>query len=222
VLHAWPEYYDETQHLWKPIDPTWGNTTGGVDYFDQFDVSHFVFTYNGTSSTDPFGAGAYTPEDKQKNVEVTFAPLPSATKLDYTAKWTRPTIQQAFTTFLQNPQTLTLINRTGTAFYQSPLTIDITSGLTQLVAPRYSSTVTLLPFQSTIVPVQFRTQSPILSQTINLTVSLGEVPSAHALTIGLIREPIVPIGLVICLVIGAGCAWGVLVSRRRRQRPVRR
>ncbi len=33
VLHAWPEYYDRVLKTWIMVDPTWGNTTGGMDYF---------------------------------------------------------------------------------------------------------------------------------------------------------------------------------------------
>jgi hypothetical protein len=41
VLHAWPEYYDHS-FGWLMIDPTWENTTGGIDYFTKNDLNHFV------------------------------------------------------------------------------------------------------------------------------------------------------------------------------------
>jgi hypothetical protein len=59
VLHAWVEYYDESKSAWVQIDPTWGQTTGGIDYFSKLDLNHFVFVVHGTSSTDPSPAGAY-------------------------------------------------------------------------------------------------------------------------------------------------------------------
>ena len=37
----------------KPVDPTWGDTTGGVDYYNFFDLNHIVFAYNGKSSEQP-------------------------------------------------------------------------------------------------------------------------------------------------------------------------
>ena len=43
ILHAWPEYYDDTRQMWIMVDPTWGNSTGGVDYFDVLDFDHFAF-----------------------------------------------------------------------------------------------------------------------------------------------------------------------------------
>lgn len=72
VLHAWPEYFDYEQNRWVPIDPTWGNTTGGIDYFNLFDLNHIVFAINGNSSTLPNPAGSYkTIENSDtKDVEV--------------------------------------------------------------------------------------------------------------------------------------------------------
>lgn len=57
-LHSWPEYWDETRG-WVMVDPTWGNTTGGVDYFDKLDLNHFVFAIRGSSSSQPVPAGSY-------------------------------------------------------------------------------------------------------------------------------------------------------------------
>lgn len=55
ILHAWPQFYDP-QTGWQMIDPTWGNTTGGVDYFSKFDLNHFVLGIRGTSSENPIPA----------------------------------------------------------------------------------------------------------------------------------------------------------------------
>lgn len=55
VLHAWPEYFDPKLG-WVMIDPTWQNTTGGVDYFSKFDLDHFVLGIRGSSSTEPLTA----------------------------------------------------------------------------------------------------------------------------------------------------------------------
>ncbi len=52
LLHAWPEYYDEKLG-WVMIDPTWENSTGGVDYFSRFDLNHFVLATRGLSSEEP-------------------------------------------------------------------------------------------------------------------------------------------------------------------------
>ena len=73
ILHAWPEFYDEEKG-WIMTDPTWENTTGGVDYFNKFDLNHFVFVVKGLSSELPAPAGSfkYTGEESQ-DVKVNFA-----------------------------------------------------------------------------------------------------------------------------------------------------
>lgn len=73
VLHAWPEYYDAEKNLWIPIDPTWGNTTGGIDFFNQNDLNHFAFVFQGKDSQYPIPAGAYKTNHQQtKDVIVDF------------------------------------------------------------------------------------------------------------------------------------------------------
>lgn len=74
VLHAWPEYYDSEQKRWIPIDPTWADTTGGVNYFDKLDFNHITFAQLGESSELPYPAGFYKREGQQsKDVQVQFA-----------------------------------------------------------------------------------------------------------------------------------------------------
>lgn len=70
VLHAWPEYWNEVSKSWVPIDPTWANTTGGLDYFNSLDFNHFVFVRRGVSSTYPPAAGSYRQETTGKDVDI--------------------------------------------------------------------------------------------------------------------------------------------------------
>jgi len=77
VLHAWPEYYDVDKGVWIPVDPTWGSTTGGVDYFTKLDLRHFTFVIHGVSDTKPYPAGSYKlGTNPQKDVFVSFGSLP--------------------------------------------------------------------------------------------------------------------------------------------------
>lgn len=59
VLHAWPEYWDEENSVWIPVDPTWGDTTGGSDYFSKLDMNHFVFVMHGEDPNQPIPPGSY-------------------------------------------------------------------------------------------------------------------------------------------------------------------
>ncbi len=59
ALHAWPEYWDKTKKLWVEVDPTWGNTTGGIDYFSRFDLNHFALVIHGSDDRQPAPPGSY-------------------------------------------------------------------------------------------------------------------------------------------------------------------
>jgi len=73
ILHAWPEYYDEVKKAWVMVDPTWGNTTFGLDFFNTFDVDHVAFVIKGEDSKYPIPAGGYKKDEKSKDVDVKFA-----------------------------------------------------------------------------------------------------------------------------------------------------
>ncbi|MBI5621109.1 transglutaminase domain-containing protein [Candidatus Gottesmanbacteria bacterium] len=86
VLHAWPEYYDRDKQVWIQVDPTWGNTTGGVDYFETLDFNHIAFAIHGISSSLPLPAGFYREGGKEgRDVTVEFLesdiPISTATLL---------------------------------------------------------------------------------------------------------------------------------------------
>ncbi len=73
ILHSWPEYWDETAGVWVQVDPTWQNTTGGIDYFNKLDLGHFTFVIHGEEDDYPYPAGAYkTSENSGKDVKVDF------------------------------------------------------------------------------------------------------------------------------------------------------
>ncbi len=59
VLHAWPEYFDEAKQQWIQVDPTWGSTTRGLDYFNKLDFNHLVFAIHGENPETPYPAGSF-------------------------------------------------------------------------------------------------------------------------------------------------------------------
>lgn len=48
ILGSWPEYFDEKKG-WVMVDPTWEQTSGGVNFFDKLDLNHFVFAIRNAS-----------------------------------------------------------------------------------------------------------------------------------------------------------------------------
>lgn len=73
ILHAWPEYYDTASQTWVSVDPTWGNTTGGVDYFSKLDFSHITFVRHGQEDSYPLPAGAYKSNQTEKYLSIELA-----------------------------------------------------------------------------------------------------------------------------------------------------
>lgn len=71
VLHAWPEYYNKTTKTWTQIDPTWANTTRGIDYFNKLDFNHIVLAIHGTKPDYPIPAGGYKyKQEKTKDITI--------------------------------------------------------------------------------------------------------------------------------------------------------
>ena len=73
ILHAWPEYYSAEKKTWIAVDPTWGNTTGGINYLDKLDYSHITFVRHGEEDSYPLPAGAYKSTFSDKFVSVAVA-----------------------------------------------------------------------------------------------------------------------------------------------------
>lgn len=74
VLHSWPQYWDENLG-WVQVDPTWGSTSGGIDYFNKMDFNHITFVQKGLNSETPYPPGTFRRrEDIDKNlVQINFA-----------------------------------------------------------------------------------------------------------------------------------------------------
>lgn len=84
ALHSWVEVYIPKVG-WIAVDPTWGSTTGGLDYFTKLDTNHIVFAIKGTSSETPYPAGTYKLSPEQAgDIQVEF--YKGTTKADTSPK----------------------------------------------------------------------------------------------------------------------------------------
>jgi hypothetical protein len=73
ILHAWPQYYNQTTKSWISVDPTWEKTTNGIDYFTDLDLNHLTFVIHGLSSVYPPPPGSYKPPQSTKSIDTSFA-----------------------------------------------------------------------------------------------------------------------------------------------------
>ena len=140
ILHAWPEYYDESQSLWRPVDPTWGKTTGGVDFFTKLDLNHFVFTFHGFDSTYPYPAGSYKIDEQSgKDIHVEFGSTPKKRlELELVSQLPKNVfsgLSLASSLILRNKSNYTLLNETGRVFASSGLAISESSFESQVLPP---------------------------------------------------------------------------------------
>jgi hypothetical protein len=122
ILHSWVEYYDFQKEVWVPIDPTWGSTTGGTDFFSKLDLRHFTFVIHGKDSSYPYPAGSYKlGNNPQKDVLVQFATLPESR-----VAVPRISFEKSKTYSFQAPKVKVLINNPGpVALYSQKVDINL-------------------------------------------------------------------------------------------------
>ncbi len=145
VLHAWPEYWDSQKNAWIAVDPTWGNTTQGIDYFTKLDLRHVTFAIHGTHSERPYPAGSYKlSANPQKDVFVSLATMPEPTNPTLALS-----IEPQSTFALTNAHFLVHIrNDSQVALYNEPITVYFDS------KKAHEFTVEFLPpFATTDIPI---------------------------------------------------------------------
>lgn len=156
VLHAWPEFYDRQKNRWIQVDPTWGSTTGGVDYFNKLDTNHIVFAVNGVSSEEPLPAGAYKTASNQvddvkvefSNDEIKFGATP---KLSFSK-------QKVVSGFPATGSVL-IENMTGRAVFNSKIQIFSKEPSLGLIDPKERDLGIILPFEKRTFNLKLRSDS---------------------------------------------------------------
>ncbi|MBI2196618.1 transglutaminase domain-containing protein [Candidatus Daviesbacteria bacterium] len=168
ILHAWPEYWDERRG-WVMVDPTWENTTGGVDYFNKLDLNHFVFVIKGSSSEQPIPAGSYKGADQDTNdVKI------SLSEIDFLGKPQIDVVIESPDPILAGfPDSLTVkVTNTGNAFYPS-VPLAITANKTLVLAAGEQKLGPIPPYGSAEFNYNVRTKSLLDSYDDQVTVLIG-------------------------------------------------
>ena len=166
VLHSWPEYFDVRENRWIPVDPTWGNTTGGVDYFHHLDFNHIVFAIHGINSERPYPAGYYKFQNTDsKDVNITFSESIPEAVMDFSLDF-----QASKLNLFSADQTVTatIKNLSNHALYNVPVGISVFPG--DLLSSTAKTLPVMLPFSSQNIHIKLK---PAGSQS-KITLRLNE------------------------------------------------
>ena len=152
------------------VDPTWGNTTMGIDYFNVLDFDHFAFVIKGSESEYPIPAGGYksknTKEQKYVKVETLNEFEPDQPKLNIT------------TDFPKNlygglPLTGHLVITNDSKVITPAQTFSVNvDGLNPATQDVYVDRIP--PYGKKVIPIKFSPVAPLTNTTYVAKISIGE------------------------------------------------
>lgn len=180
VLHTWPEYYDQEKRAWLRVDPTWEDTTGGVDYFNNFDLNHIAFAINGLSSTLPYPAGSYIGNENEKNKKV-YLDFSKEEFAQINPDFEINLFNQKFYGFtIPGSYNIEIYNKTGRVWYLSD--IQINSNNAEIVIDQNDEIQRILPFSKIVLPITVYNKNGDIGQKTKITVEviLKEGQSANS------------------------------------------
>lgn len=153
ILHAWAQIYLPVDG-WIMVDPTWGSTTGGIDFFGRIDLNRIAFAIRGVDSQAPYAAGSYkTNSEQDGDVNVTFSQQSKEGGAELEMSMDRLNITSGIGGSLPlkitNTGDVALYNVATTATSQKPLTTGDTA---DLMLPR------LLPGQTATIWIPAETE----------------------------------------------------------------
>lgn len=170
ILHTWPEYYDSTQQAWIAVDPTWEDTTGGIDYFNNFDLNHIALAINGSSSTLPYPAGSYSGQTDEKNKKIylefskaELAQILPNLEINLLAK-------KVYGIDVPGSYEVEIINQTGRVWYLADIKLSSQQG--QVVVNQKEKIDKILPFSKIVLPISVYNTNQQLAQKTELQVDL--------------------------------------------------
>lgn len=168
VLHAWPEYYDENLGAWVMVDPTWGNTTGGVDYFHILDFDHLAFVIKGENSNYPVPAGGYKSlQENSKDVNVGFGDSFENINSTFTIS---ENFSKSYLSFFPI-KGYVIIKNIGKGIIDSQKVVITTQNLSPSLQTIYSPKIP--PFGFVKVPVSFNKTPFLTNNTDTVTIAVA-------------------------------------------------
>ncbi len=170
ILHAWPEYYDREKKSWVMIDPTWADTTGGVDYFHILDFDHLAFVKKGESSTYPIPAGGYKLPNEEDKKDIIIA----ASEVQVNDKNKIELEHSGGNSYISGlpiSASMTIINKGPDVLMNEKIIIQSNN-----LSPKLQSAETgeLLPYQKKEITYNFKNTSFLTNQKYDITMQIGE------------------------------------------------
>lgn len=214
ILHAWGEYWDDDKG-WIMVDPTWENTTGGVDYFNKLDLNHFTFAIKGSSSIQPVPAGSYKYDDQDsEDVKILLSENDFLGKpqLDIEAE-----VADSITSGLGGKVKLKITNLGNSMFASSP--ISVTTNKLGLIGEVPKTSGPIPAFGSATFEFNLRTKSIFDSYNDQITISVGTQKFIKDITVEpfVLLQPIPFIisGLILASILTYLVVLVTLLYRRR-------
>jgi transglutaminase-like putative cysteine protease len=216
ILHTWPQYWDETTAQWISVDPTWENTTGGMNYFPTTDFNRIIFAIQGTSSTSPLPAGMYkfANQDSQ-DIEVNFIEsIPSYNDSFESNLRIHPRSLLGFS----DTYGVSIKNTSLHAVYGIPLSITVQN---KAGTSTTESKLSLIPREEREIPVQLPRTGFFINGPSLVTVTVGGVQFTHEISFKNTIQQAIPLLTILGLVAGsiglcAVITWRLLVPRWKR------
>ncbi len=190
-LHIWPEYYDNEKG-WVMIDPTWEQTSGGVDYFSKFDLNHIVFAVRGVSSVNPEVPDQAVTDFSDEN----FNPAPSLqVQLSSPARF-----------FAGFPASISIFVYNYGSSVQPSSFLSLTSSKIQIPGVKTFSTPEIAPFGHLQYTFALRTSSLFSSFDDTLQLSVGDKSASQKISVSPFFTfqffpliTVITIALIICI-----------------------
>lgn len=212
ILHAWPQYYDKALETWVMVDPTWGNTTGGVDYFNTLDFDHFALVIRGKNSQYPIPAGGYkfAGKESEKNVLITVSKKDPQAIFDSKAELS---FEKAYMAFFPIEGHVVIHNNGNTLLPSQSLHVsseDLTPHGQDLLYPD------IPPYGYAVLPVAFDKTPFLTNKKVTLTIQLGNRALSHDLIISpfVINKNTITGGALVSGTLG--CIIYIIARRTRR------
>lgn len=227
ILHAWPEYYDKELQTWIMIDPTWGNTTEGVDYFNVLDFDHIVFAIKGKDSEYPIPAGGYKlkENENEKDVKVFF----TNNEINETQNIQLKTDIANYSSSIIPLSGSIRISNIGSIVIEKEI-LTITS---KILEPKIKkiNTIRIPPYGNSKILLSFDKMPILTNKQDVVTISIAGKTISQSVNISLLylgKFTWLLFGLIICagilftrLFIASIKAWSLFISRRKRDSIVR-